>query len=257
MPAMLDPSTSLAVNVELSTYPSSIRHSISSRSDSSAYSATAVPPPDGSLLSKKSKGSFIQDALAIPIAPSPVTQPANAIHSNYIYPPLLLLSEILSTPSSFSPTILLTTFSMFCSFFSLSSFSPSTNTPSPIPNPHFLDKLLPHLLLTTVTSPSFILNSIRTAKKALFPNGYPGPPIDPTPGEQAEMKRRLLAWRGGGSLGMFYFVKKLSFIFFLSLFGWLKADVFFSFSPLDALALGPEPLTNDQRCSRTAKRRIR
>jgi len=66
----------------------------------------------------------------------------------------------------------------------------------------FLDKLLPHLL-SDFLSPALILTTIKTAKRTLFPNGYPGPPpVDPSPEEQAELRARLLAWRGKGAIGL-------------------------------------------------------
>jgi len=65
----------------------------------------------------------------------------------------------------------------------------------------FLDKLLPHLL-SNFLSPALILSITKTSKHTLFPNGYPGPPpIDPSPEEQAELRARLVAWRGEGGIG--------------------------------------------------------
>jgi len=64
----------------------------------------------------------------------------------------------------------------------------------------FLDKLLPHLL-SEFFSPAFILTATKTAKRTLFPNGYPAPtPIDPSPEEQAVLRTRLVAWRGKGGI---------------------------------------------------------
>ncbi|KAJ7835299.1 PXA domain-containing protein [Mycena leptocephala] len=60
----------------------------------------------------------------------------------------------------------------------------------------FLDRLLPYLLAQTL-SPKLLLTTARNAKRTLFPNGYPAPPpIDPTPEEQAQMRARLLSYRG-------------------------------------------------------------
>lgn len=37
----------------------------------------------------------------------------------------------------------------------------------------------------------------------MFPNGYPGPsPIEPTPEEQAEIRAKLVAWRGSGGIAL-------------------------------------------------------
>ena len=68
----------------------------------------------------------------------------------------------------------------------------------------FHNSLLPYLL-TSLLSPSFILSTTRTAKRNLFPNGYPGPPpVEPSPEEQAEIQSRLIAWRPAGALGMYF-----------------------------------------------------
>ncbi|KAK2461747.1 hypothetical protein APHAL10511_006210 [Amanita phalloides] len=67
----------------------------------------------------------------------------------------------------------------------------------------FLDRLLPHLLTTTLDS-TFILNLTRLVKRTLFPNGYPGPPYDdPTPEEQSLIRARLTAARPSGILAYF------------------------------------------------------
>ncbi|KAG5724189.1 hypothetical protein E4T56_gene15290 [Termitomyces sp. T112] len=72
------------------------------------------------------------------------------------------------------------------------------------PSPTFLPSKTPdrpsHLLQSQL-SPAFILSITRTAKRTLFPTGYPAPTlIDPTPEEQAEFRARLVAWRPRGAL---------------------------------------------------------
>lgn len=58
----------------------------------------------------------------------------------------------------------------------------------------FLDKFLPYILYKDALSPSRLVEIIRTAKKSLFPNGYPAPPpVDPTPEEQAVIRERVVA----------------------------------------------------------------
>ncbi|KAH9937499.1 PXA domain-containing protein [Fomitopsis serialis] len=62
----------------------------------------------------------------------------------------------------------------------------------------FLSRLLPYLLYTHALSPDRIAGVVRSAKRALFPEGWPAPPPpDPTLEEQAVMRaalgRRLLA----------------------------------------------------------------
>ena len=106
-------------------------------------------------------------------------------NDNYAQAPLAMISEISCSRDRFSSNIFFTTLSMIAT--------------SMIP---FLDKLLPHLL-SDFLSPALILTTIKTAKRTLFPNGYPGPPpVDPSPEEQAELRARLLAWRGKGGIGM-------------------------------------------------------
>ncbi|KAF8807608.1 hypothetical protein BYT27DRAFT_7165507 [Phlegmacium glaucopus] len=108
-------------------------------------------------------------------------------HADYAQAPLAMISEITCSRDRFSSTIIFTTLSMIA----------TSMTP-------FLDKLLPHLL-SNFLSPAFILNITKTAKRTLFPNGYPGPPpIDPSPEEQAELIARLVAWRGKGGIGLLF-----------------------------------------------------
>lgn len=58
-------------------------------------------------------------------------------------------------------------------------------------------------MLQRFFSQEFLLKIVRIGKRTLFPNGYPAPPpIDPTPQEQAEMRAKLLAWKGHGAAGI-------------------------------------------------------
>jgi len=94
-----------------------------------------------------------------------------------------MLSEIFTLQDRAASTTLLATARL------LAGFSSS-----------FLDRLLPHLVMAQL-SPTFILSTTRTAKRTLFPNGYPGPPpVEPTPEEQAEIRARLVAWRPNSAL---------------------------------------------------------
>ncbi|GLB36367.1 putative PXA domain containing protein [Lyophyllum shimeji] len=118
----------------------------------------------------------------------PATSPNSTFPSfpprHYVQPPLTMLSEIFILQERAASSILLTTTRLLAGF----SYS-------------FLDRLLPHLIKSQL-SPAFILSTTRTAKRTLFPNGYPGPPpIEPTPEEQAEIRARLVAWRPSGALG--------------------------------------------------------
>ncbi|KAG6845942.1 hypothetical protein H0H87_010990 [Tephrocybe sp. NHM501043] len=104
-------------------------------------------------------------------------------HQNYAAPPLTMLAEIFSLHDRTASSTLLTTARLVADFSS-----------------SFLDRLLPHLLEVQL-SPAFILMVTRTAKRTLFPNGYPGPPpIEPTLEEQAELRARLVGWRPTGAL---------------------------------------------------------
>ncbi|TFY83981.1 hypothetical protein EWM64_g41 [Hericium alpestre] len=58
----------------------------------------------------------------------------------------------------------------------------------------FLDRLLPHFLYTHVLTPSTLTHTVSTAKRTLFPNGYPAPaPPDPIPEEQLAIRAALAA----------------------------------------------------------------
>lgn len=62
----------------------------------------------------------------------------------------------------------------------------------------FLSRLLPYLLYTHVLSPTTLAMTVRNARRALFPEGWPAPPpVDPTPEEQVairkELEKRLVA----------------------------------------------------------------
>lgn len=93
---------------------------------------------------------------------------------DYAHPPLALISEILSAQTSFFLTFTLTFLSMLASLFSIPLF-------------------LPHILLTTLSSPSFLISTTRNLKNTLFPNGYPGPPPpEPTPELVSLLRTKLV-----------------------------------------------------------------
>ncbi|KAF9480023.1 hypothetical protein BDN70DRAFT_878039 [Pholiota conissans] len=155
--------------------------SVSSTPPMSTYSTpVATPPPPPGALSSHPKFTYTQHEGPLLRDPHP-QQPPPA----YAHAPLLLLAEISSSSQRFSSTTLLTTAHMLCA-----SLTP------------FLDRLLPHMLYQFL-SPAFVLNLVRTGKRTLFPNGYPGvQPPDPTLEEQAELRARLVAWRGKGGLAL-------------------------------------------------------
>ncbi|TFK76884.1 hypothetical protein BDN72DRAFT_830053 [Pluteus cervinus] len=142
-----------------------------------------------------------------PIVPVEKPPPSN------LTPPLIdLLAEIFTLHQRFASSILTTFLTITAAFFS-----------------PFLDRLLPYLL-SSFLSPAFFLNTTRTAKRTLFPNGYPGPPpIDPTPEEQAHMHSQLVNWRPRGAI--------------VYLFPWV-----FGPDPSATLGRALEPLSN-QHCN--------
>jgi len=98
-------------------------------------------------------------------------------------PLLILLSEILNTAERLAAKIITTALYLFIVLC----------TP-------FLNRLMPHLLMTSLSS-TFMLNLTRAAKRTLFPNGYPGPPMEePTLDEQAAIRAKLIAMRPSGAL---------------------------------------------------------
>ncbi|KAK7058770.1 hypothetical protein VNI00_001394 [Paramarasmius palmivorus] len=111
----------------------------------------------------------------------PIDDPNDTLH-NYAQPPLAMVAEIFNTTERHASSTIIGTAGM-----AVSCFTP------------FLDRLLP-FLLKNILSTTFLFNIVRTAKRTLFPNGYPAPPPpDPTPEEQAEMRAKILAWRGTGA----------------------------------------------------------
>jgi hypothetical protein len=157
------------------------------------FSTQTVPLPiSASATSLTSSSSSVPVLSTAPSSPTishttSFQQPQSHLDSdNYAQAPLAMISEISCSRDRFSSTIFFTTLSMIA----------TSMTP-------FVDKLLPHLL-SDFLSPALILTITKTAKRTLFPNGYPGPaPVDPSPEEQAELRARLLAWRGKGGIGMF------------------------------------------------------
>ena len=99
-------------------------------------------------------------------------------------PLLIFFSEAFDTAERLASQIIMTTLYLFTILWT-----------------SFLDRLVPHLL-TTCLSPPFFLNVTRAAKSTLFPNGYPGIPMeDPTPEEQAIIRAKLISIKPTGVLG--------------------------------------------------------
>lgn len=97
-------------------------------------------------------------------------------------PLALLLTLISPSPSRTSPTSNALTSLAFAHVLSLTL---TALTP-------FLSRLLPYLLYAHVLSPARILDTLRAARRTLFPEGWPAPaPVDPTPEEQAAIREAL------------------------------------------------------------------
>ncbi|CAL1696547.1 unnamed protein product [Somion occarium] len=128
--------------------------------------------------------SIVSASIVIPATHTPPPPP------NYTQPSLQFLLTLLSPPPppasasvtrhSYSTSIALThVLSMIATLLS-----------------PFLSRLLPYLLYTHILSSSSLAYMVRTARRALFPEGWPAPPpVDPTPEEQAvlrtDVERRL------------------------------------------------------------------
>ncbi|KAG6911788.1 hypothetical protein DXG01_000034 [Tephrocybe rancida] len=146
-----------------------------------ATSPTPTPPSIPAL--PASPPSTPTNKPSTPATPPPRPSPSLPFSHNYAHAPLTMLAEISTLPALTAPTTLLTTTRLAADFSS-----------------SFLDRLLPHLLEAQF-SPTFILTTTHTAKRTLFPNGYPGPPVvEPSPDEQAETRARLVGWRPRGAL---------------------------------------------------------
>ncbi|KAJ6519576.1 PXA domain-containing protein [Mycena sanguinolenta] len=132
-----------------------------------------------SISRSSSVSSWGANASLLPPIPSSSSVDATPPSSDFALPSLTLVSEIFTTSSRMASASITHTLELL-----LVLFAP------------FLDRLLPYLLAQTL-SPKLLLTIVRNAKRTLFPNGYPAPPpVDPTPEEQAQMRARLLAYRG-------------------------------------------------------------
>ncbi|KAI0724358.1 PXA domain-containing protein [Cerioporus squamosus] len=198
--------------------PSEPHGPIHSRSDASLYTPafpgtlnvpprSPAPPPLPPSPSSEST-SFLQppshtSSTSQTRGPTPTSSPAPATPPpphipNYTHPPLAFILTLLtpppSSPSAAEPHASLTTARALTHLLTLSG---SLAAP-------FLARLLPYLLYTHLFSPAMLANIVRSARRALFPEGWPAPPpVDPTPEEQAEMRdvvRRRIAERVPGAV---------------------------------------------------------
>ncbi|KAH8100563.1 PXA domain-containing protein [Cristinia sonorae] len=117
-----------------------------------------------------------------PVVPPPPSPPP----PNYTHASLQLISTLLAPPLP-SLTSPLTQYSNSVSLALRHVLSMILNLLSP-----FLSRLLPYLLYTRVFSSNMLCVMVKSARKALFPEGWPAPPpVDPTPEEQIELRKKL------------------------------------------------------------------
>ncbi|KAI0651658.1 PXA domain-containing protein [Trametes meyenii] len=201
----------------------------------SSDSTSFVSPP-----SHISGGSVAPDTLpSISSSPSPATPPLPNTPPppaipNYTHPPLTFFLTLLTpplpppTPASSRPSAV--PISLSSSTSSSSSSPPPAPHPTPSPHPShtytytytyttaralahlltllaalaapFLARLLPYLLYAHALSAPALAASVRAARRALFPEGWPAPPpVDPTPEEQAALRATLCARLGAAVPG--------------------------------------------------------
>ncbi|KZT74811.1 hypothetical protein DAEQUDRAFT_760820 [Daedalea quercina L-15889] len=107
------------------------------------------------------------------ILPTGPSSPSSPTAPNYTAPTLHLVQTLL--PPSLTARALTQTLALL-----LTALDP------------FLSRLLPYLLYTHALSPEWIAGVVRSARRALFPEGWPGPPPpDPTLEEQVAMRATL------------------------------------------------------------------
>ncbi|TCD67538.1 hypothetical protein EIP91_012292 [Steccherinum ochraceum] len=127
--------------------------------------------------SRTSSSYSVPHVVQVPIPPPP---------PNYTQPALQLLSTLLTPPPP-PPTSPPIQHSSSTSLALRHVLNMLTTLLSP-----FLSRLLPYLLYTHVFSPNTIATVVRSARRALFPEGWPAPPpVDPTPEEQAALRHTL------------------------------------------------------------------
>ncbi|KAI0936114.1 hypothetical protein AcV5_004335 [Taiwanofungus camphoratus] len=109
---------------------------------------------------------------------------------NYTQPPLTLLLTLLSPPRPSSSTE--TAAPGSSSSATALAVAHTLSLPLTFAAP-FLARLLPYLLYTHALSAAHLAGAVRAARRALFPEGWPGPPPpDPTPEEQAALREELV-----------------------------------------------------------------
>ncbi|KAI6159537.1 PXA domain-containing protein [Pisolithus thermaeus] len=115
--------------------------------------------------------TLLQDTLERPPIPTAVDPP-----NDFVRGPLVMFCEIFRLHWHFAGAIAFNFLFMLCTCFRT-----------------FINNFLSYVLYNRILSFPSILSLVRLSKRTLFPNGYPGPPpVDPTPEEQAMIRRRLI-----------------------------------------------------------------
>ncbi|KAI0082219.1 hypothetical protein K474DRAFT_844283 [Panus rudis PR-1116 ss-1] len=140
-------------------------------------SSTTPPTLEPKVASRSSSNASIP---TLPQAPTSASAP------NYTYSGLRLLLTLLSSPP---PPLTISLARQ--SYLTASALTHVISMVVSLLSP-FLSRLLPYLLYTHVLCSTTLANTVRIARRSLFPEGWPAPPpLDPTPEEQAEIRQRL------------------------------------------------------------------
>ncbi|KAH9855444.1 PXA domain-containing protein [Lenzites betulinus] len=161
-------------------------------SESGSSNASTTTPPPG-----------LSPSPSLSPATAPTTPPPTPI-PNYTLPPLTFLLTLLTppplsphtSPASFSPPSALTsrTAPPPAAHTSLTTARALTHVLTLLASlaAPFLARLLPYLLYAHALSAPALASGVRSARRALFPEGWPAvAPPDPSPEEQAEMRARV------------------------------------------------------------------
>lgn len=182
------------LNVEMSTHTDHPKDPVRARNQDFP-GALATPLPVTTVHSRSLPSPVSVDMPSLSRSDSSVSDTSASFASpptpktksppDYAHPPLDLLVTILC-PSSFSAES--STQGSFSTALALRNvLSLILTSVSP-----FVARLLPYLLYTHVLSYARLTGIVRSARNALFPEGWPAPPpVDPTPEEQIAMREQL------------------------------------------------------------------
>ncbi|KAI0824155.1 PXA domain-containing protein [Trametes gibbosa] len=178
-----------------------------------------IPPPLPSLSSESGSShasTTTPSGLSPSASPSPAPTPTASLPApipNYTQPPISFVLTLLTppplsgnpSPASSSPPALISrttpTPAAYTSFTTARALTHVLVLLASLAAP-FLARLLPYLLYTHVLCPPTLASGVRSARRALFPEGWPAAaPPDPSPEEQAEMRARVCRRVGGAVPG--------------------------------------------------------